>query len=337
MATVVVDRALVQAAVVDGGGQTYRVRYRFGKLHADHLDLELPAPASSLQYELLLDGHRVDNLQAVDDSGQAHAGGRILKVPVQPALYQNRSDVVLEVVCQLPPPPAPRMAGWGGWPLQVTFVPPRLRGDALLGRVRWQLVLPGDWLVLAAGGATLEQRWGRRGWLLAPVPAVGGAELEHWFGGPDAAAADEASPADVVAWQTRAQPLRLTRVPQQAWLLACSLVVLVGGLGLYYLPLDRRRFTAVLVLAGLALLTVGVLWPDLPPAVVYGGLPGLGVLLLVFLVQWVLHRRYRRQVVFMPGFTRLKTGSSLIRSGTGSGKRPRGEPSTIDAPQTGGE
>jgi hypothetical protein len=46
----------------------------------------------------------------------------------------------------------------------------------------------------------------------------------------------------------------------------------------------------------------------------------------VLAVQWLMHQRYRRRVVFLPGFTRLK-GSTLIRGGG----RPRGEPSTVDA------
>jgi hypothetical protein len=47
-------------------------------------------------------------------------------------------------------------------------------------------------------------------------------------------------------------------------------------------------------------------------------------------LQWFFQRRYRRQVVFMPGFTRLATGSSLVKHG--SSHRPRAEPSTVDAP-----
>ena len=44
----------------------------------------------------------------------------------------------------------------------------------------------------------------------------------------------------------------------------------------------------------------------------------------------MLQQHYRRQVVFLPGFSRLKAGSSLVRDG--SHARPR-EPSTIDAPR----
>jgi hypothetical protein len=111
------------------------------------------------------------------------------------------------------------------------------------------------------------------------------------------------------------------------------LTVVLIGLSLNYLPLARTVFWVVMAVLGLAIVVVGVAWPSVLPAFVYGSQPGLLVLALVLGVQWFLHRRYRRQVVFMPGFTRLKAGSSLVR--TGSSHRPRAEPSTIDAPQTG--
>jgi hypothetical protein len=58
------------------------------------------------------------------------------------------------------------------------------------------------------------------------------------------------------------------------------------------------------------------------------------VLLLVFVIQWMRFQDYRRRVIFMPGFSRVKAGSSLIRNGGVSSPpaRPRGEPSTVDVP-----
>jgi hypothetical protein len=79
-------------------------------------------------------------------------------------------------------------------------------------------------------------------------------------------------------------------------------------------------------------------WPSALGAVIYGCEPGLVVVLLVAAVQWALHQRYRRQLVFMPGFSRRKPGSSLTqprepgRTGSHPPTRPR-EPSTVDAPQ----
>jgi hypothetical protein len=73
-----------------------------------------------------------------------------------------------------------------------------------------------------------------------------------------------------------------------------------------------------------------MVWPTLLAAVVYGCEPGAVVLVLFAGIQWLLHERYRRRVVFLPSFSRARTGSSNVRNG--SSARPRGEPSTVDAP-----
>jgi hypothetical protein len=65
------------------------------------------------------------------------------------------------------------------------------------------------------------------------------------------------------------------------------------------------------------------------PVVLYGIQPGVLVLVLVGGFLWLRQHRYRRQLVFMPGFSRTSPGSSVMRAG--SSHRPRGEPSTVDA------
>jgi hypothetical protein len=168
----------------------------------------------------------------------------------------------------------------------------------------------------------------------------------------------------VVCWRTSLTPLVLYHAPEQAWLLSCSLLVLVIGMGLYYAAAGgqrgrRRLFWGLLVMLGLSVAVIGLLWPGLLTALLYGGQPGLAVLLVVLAVQWLLHERYRRRIVFLPGFRRVATGSSMVRKGrteagafansaraepegkpavgaqnnrSSSGARPRGEPSTVDAP-----
>ena len=59
--------------------------------------------------------------------------------------------------------------------------------------------------------------------------------------------------------------------------------------------------------------------------------PGLLVTVLLACIHWLLKERYRRQLVFMPGFTRTKTGSSLVRNQNGHQIR---EASTVDSPAT---
>jgi hypothetical protein len=85
----------------------------------------------------------------------------------------------------------------------------------------------------------------------------------------------------------------------------------------------------LLALALACLGSAGWFWPELLPAVLLGALPGLALLAVLLTLQWMVHERYRRQLVFMPGFTRVKKGSSLIRPSSVNRQR---EPSTVDVP-----
>src|SRR5262249_47128880 len=69
---------------------------------------------------------------------------------------------------------------------QTLLQPPRLCGHANHASVRWQVVLPSDWLALYEDGAAApEQSWSWRGWLLAARPSASGADLEHWLREPE--------------------------------------------------------------------------------------------------------------------------------------------------------
>ncbi len=74
-----------------------------------------------------------------------------------------------------------------------------------------------------------------------------------------------------------------------------------------------------------------LLWPTLAGQVAYGCQPGAVVLLLIAGAQWLLHERYRRQLVFLPSFSRPRPGSSLLRRE--AARAAHGEPSTVDAPR----
>jgi len=197
--------------------------------------------------------------------------------------------------------------------------------------VRWQVVLPASWVPLSQDTLGAEYGWGRRGWLLALRPTVSTADFERWFAGSDSVRPDEIKPyADptVAVWRSSPEPLVLSHVPERPWLLVCSLTLLIVGLALGFLSLPRAVFWGTLAATGVGALLAGLFWPGVLSAILYGCEPGALVLLPVLGFQWVLHQRYRRQVVFLPGFTRVKAGSSLVR---GSSNRPRGEPSTVDA------
>lgn len=329
-----VDRVLIQAAIIEGEQQTYRARFLLGKVAARHIDIELPAPLAALNLEVLLDGLRLTNLQAVDEDGAEAETGRIARVHVEPELYHK--PVVLDVRYQIGPG-----RGDGQGRLCATLVPPRLRGAVLLGRVRWLVALPPEWVAFCPDvRVAVEQGWGWRGNLPAPRPAASAVDLEHWF---QADRRDEpggslsAADVELVAAQATPAPLAVWHVAQQTWLLGCSLAVLALGLGLYFAAWPRGLFWAALLGLGLGLLAVGLFWPGVLPWLAYGCEPGAVVLLLVIGVQWFLQRRYRRQVVFMPGFSRLAPGSSILRgNGASSSHRRRGEPSTVDVPPAAG-
>jgi hypothetical protein len=105
-------------------------------------------------------------------------------------------------------------------------------------------------------------------------------------------------------------------------------------------PSGRARSTAsvwawVLLSVLVAAVVLGVLlWPTLTGQIAYGCQPGAVVLLLVAGAQWLLHERYRRQLVFLPSFSRTRPGSSLMRQE--AARAAHGEPPTVDAPRVGG-
>jgi hypothetical protein len=305
---IMVDRALFKVTVGDDGQQKYEAEYRLDKLLSGFLDVELPDAPAGLGLEVRLDSKEVP-WRPLD--------GTAVRLNVEPYLltdaepYLVRRPRVLTLAYRLA---GQRVAG--GWVLQTWFHPPLLRGDILYQQVRWQVELPASWVPLYHGGGyAAPQQWSWRGRLLVPRPKL----IDSQGGG------DQPS---MVCWQTEPGSLRVIHAPTQSWLLFCSLSFVALGLVLFLAPLSRKLFWSVLVILGLGVVAASVLEPTVASAVAFGCEPGAVVVLLVLGAQWLLQRRYRRRVAFMPGFTRLKPGSSLIRSN--NSHRPRGEPSTVD-------
>jgi hypothetical protein len=317
-----VDRALIQVTVGEGGQQTYRARFHLSQLAAPTVDVVLPQPLFQPNLdprELSIKvGGKLAVWRPVDDAGKEVARSAAARVQV-PADLAGKAGV-LEVNYTLLP---------GRSVLQSLLQAPQLRGDPGAAQVRWQVALPASWVPLSQDALGPEYGWGRRGWLFALRPTVTTADFETWFAGPDPAPADATKWPDpsVAVWRLSPEPLRLSHVPEQPWLLVCSLTLLIVGLALAFVSLPRAVFWGTLAALGVGGLLAGLFWPGVLGAVLYGCQPGLLVLVPVLAVQWLMHQRYRRRVVFLPGFTRLK-GSTLIRGGS---SRPRGEPSTVDA------
>jgi hypothetical protein len=343
--TVLVDRALIRVSVGDGG-QDYRASFLLTQLATHDLDLEFPAPIISLNPRVILDGKDVDRkeveMEIVDEAGRRADGGRFARLRLSPDLV--RRPVVLEVSYHLPP--GRTAAG----PMQTTLQPPLIRGDTGRVQTRWLVVLPANLVVLGPeGGPGSEPTWGWRGWLPAPHTPVTSADLERWFAGTGEAgrpAEGESFLPGLVCTRTGLGPITAVHAPQQVWLLVCSLVLLAGGLGLFLVVRPRggaptATWVGVTVTGFLVLMVAVVvgrfLLPTLTSAILYGCLPGLAVLLIAFAVHLLLQEHHRRQIVFLPSFTRGRAGSSIVRAGsTGSGPRPQpapqphGEPSTVD-------
>jgi hypothetical protein len=368
LALVSVERALVQVQVDESNAQTYRARFLLPRVLAPYLDLEFPAPLAGLAPVVRLqadDQVRKVTWAAVDENGQPAPGGKVARVPVPEPFA--RKPLLLDVVYQLSPDRAP-----GSGPLQAMLYPPALRGDVGRFPVRCEVRLPAAWVpIYPDGDFAAEQRWSWRGKLLAPWPPAQAADLEGWlFGGyearfprkgPAPAAAEELGPSCLVCWRSSPAPFRVWHAPELVWLLACSAALLFLGVALFRLAQTlprsaaglsasgaasdngqaapeggwaRALFWPVVGMVGLLVVLAALLWPGVLGPVLYGCEPAAAVLLFLLGIYWLLHQRYRRQLVFLPGFARAKSGSSLVRAGGSSPPpRPRGEPSTVDAPQ----
>jgi hypothetical protein len=313
--TAVIDRALLQVSVNDEGTEGYRARFLLAKLHAATLEVRMPVPLSSLAPQFLVDGKAVD-WQQLDSAGL------VARLNIDPSLYGK--SVILEVDYQLPRGLPTKEGLW-----HTTLNAPLLDGEVFLGKVRWQVVLPpAMFAVSARGDATTEHCWMWRGWLPSLEPAITGNDLELWLTGQDLT---EPSPeASLVSSRSSLEPLQVFRVNRALWFFVCSGIVMLIGLSLWlYRPGAPGWFAAVLIFLA-AIAGAGWIWPAALSAALYGAAPGFVVMAVLFALQWLLHEHYRRRLLFMPGFTRVKDGSSLVR--TNSTPRIREQPSTIDAP-----
>jgi hypothetical protein len=304
--------------VNEEGAQHYRARFLVSKLSSDHLNIKFPAPAANVIRAISLNNKRIDDwLPSATDN-------RAIRLRVRPSLYEQ--PVILELKYELP-----TAVTQGDRIGQTTLFPPEIEGASFQGRVRWQLALTSGEVVLVEGPHVQpEYRWEFRNGLLTPEPGAGTEDLERWLTNDKVTTPPHA--ASVVFWRTLLEPVHVWHFPRLLWLLLCSASVLVIGLGLSLVSLSRLTFWFLIALVAIAALAAGVLWPSFLAPIMYGAQPGLVVLFVVLALQWILQERYRRQVVFMPGFTRLKSNSSLIVSNPA---RPR-EPSTVDAPATSG-
>jgi hypothetical protein len=306
-AAVLVDRVLIRATNPGNGSQNYRMRLAIQHLADHHLDLEFPVTLGRNKVDISLGGKRLP-FAFVDAAGKESEVGQRARVAIEPELY--RLPVILEVEYEID---ADRLND------PARFRPAFLLDSVLLGRVRWQVNFAGDVLpVLVSAGYVREQRWGWRGWLWGPRPAVSTAELDQWLQGTPGATGSDSAESGLVCWKSSVGELRVTLAPLRFWLLSCSLCLLLLAVAGAYLPAPPLVRGAVVTIATLLVAATGLFWPDMLGLIAFGCEPALLILGILLLIRLPLHHRYRQQLVFMPGFQQLKNGSSLSKKKDGS-------------------
>ena len=241
---------------------------------------------------------------------------KVANLKLEPSLF--RQNLVLDIKFKLP---ASFSDGHPSW--ETVLFPPVFLGDVAFEQVRWEVKLPPNWISLvAADRLQYDSRWTFQGWLLTPEPALHTSELEQWLTHREGSESSEA--ASQVFSRTSQGPIVVIHLGRQIWLMFCSGLVLALGLLLFLLPLPRSLFWAIVLFLTAGLVIAGFLWPTWVPPLIFGAQPGLVVLALVVCCRWMLQEHYRRQLIFMPGFTRVKSGSSMLK------ERPR-EPTTVAA------
>jgi hypothetical protein len=317
VAALLCDRALIQASVGEDDALACRARYLVNSIGRDAVEVEFPVRVVDGQLKVLLGGLAVPWERVEENVARIHlkrAGG------TQP--------VVLDIQYKL------AAATQDGRLIGLTTIyPPVFRDPVEVTRVRWQLSLPSVAVsVPLSPGARPDYRWTLlHGWLPYPEPSASSGDLENWLYGKTVVG--EPLAVSVSFARSNAEPQRVLHQPRVQWVLCCSVPLVVLALALYFFRLSRLGLALVLGLFGLGGVALAVTCPALLPALFYGSQPALLVIVLMLVVLWLLQERYRRQLVFIPGFARLKAGSSLIHAPK-SGKRR--DASTIDAPAPAG-
>jgi hypothetical protein len=332
-----VQRCLLRVRLQESGRESWHVSYVLLQFTARDLDILLPGPVPTLDAQFFLNGRKVTPSIVNDSPGPISSTARLHLVP-----DLIRRTALLEVHYSAP------VGRNTSNPMRTTLSPPHLRGVPPTYPCHWIVTIPSNRVLLSPESAFgIERTWMRRGGLLSASLQTSVADLERDF--------QESLPVELRTESERLEDgqqtpalvclldqdsaLTLTLVPQQAWLLICSLGILLSCLGVYAGLRPRKDGTAIgnsWLWPFLAFLTLvaalgALFWPTAFWAMVYGCEPGALALLGVLVIQWLLHHRYRRQIVFLPSFHRSRQGSSLLRNKK-SARAQNGEPSTVDAP-----
>jgi hypothetical protein len=321
VAPLVCERGLIQATLEEDGSVLCRARYLVGKINGDKVEVRFPLRVAQCLLEVRLDGHGVTWTPV-------EGADKVAIVPLRGTTGEG--PVMLELQYRLSPTTQEgRLFG------TMTLYPPMFGGPVRVGRLRWQVNLPRETVAAPiTPGARLEYRWTLNP-LLFPEPATSSAELEAWLQGNGAGgAAGDGSPVSLLFTPAGSDVQRVLYQSWRRWLVLVSGSFLALFFFAFFLRGSRITLLVLLGLLGLTSLLLALICPAVLPALFYGAQPVLPIMFLVLLIHGLQHQRSRWQLVFIPSFTRVKGGSSLLRTAKSS-NRPR-EASTIDAPPPSG-
>ncbi len=315
--SLVVDRALAEIRFNGDGSQYCRMRYLVRKYPVAFIDVELPAPQSRLLEPPVF---KIGKLSIPANLVDAQEKIVRLRLPAD-ILDSSRLFEISYTI------PASALEDSGV--IYSTLPAPILQGDVAIGQTRW-IVTTATPMIGAAFGANVrpDVTLGFRGWLPTPEPSLTTADAEYWLTGVKSATPGE--PVTYSFTQPSASPSAIIRMSRSAWLLVCSGLLVLIVLGAYAAPISRLAFWMVILALAIVVLAVALQLPGFMPAILFGIQPGVVVTSIFIAILWTIEERYRRQLIFLPGFSRTKQGSTMSRGK--SGVRPR-EASTLDSPE----
>jgi hypothetical protein len=300
----IVERSLVQATLDRSGLQRFRARFWLGKIVQRLIVIQFPFALSRTDVHVQLADKSL-SLRLLDQSGTSGTVAGRWQLEVEPDLYPT--GALLDIRYQFH---SERQAVRGANALEL--VPPSLEDALVVGRARWQVVLPTESLAIhVGGGAVMERQWSWRKWLFAPLPAVPARELDHWISHSDSAASEDDFGPEVVCWQPFLAPLPLLVVPQRLWLLACSLSFLVLTFGIAQSLRRPILSWPLAAFASILLCAVAVYLPDMLPMLIYGCQPGVFVISAVWMGHGILRLAQRKKISWLSSFNRATQGSVL--------------------------
>ncbi len=301
-ASVIVDRAVLQSWSADDGSVQLRARFVVKRWPA-YLDCELATLGTP---SVRVDQSLVTNLTLISrtDDGTER---RTYRIPL-PEAKANRVPILIDVRATAPPPQSRTE-----WMLQPVIV-----RDAVYRKpIWWQIVAPPTQTPLFLGEGNAEFRWGWRGALYSPVSPVNQVEFDRWLAdATDPDAEPETSdtftdPGGEGLTLRQLVPARVTlvRLPRGLFVVGCSLIVVLFGVGV-----SRVRPVLVgpmVLLFGVLLAVLAILFPQPTAQAVSSGLWGVVVVAVAFAVQALLAWYTRRRVTHLSAFARNSSSPML--------------------------